>query len=209
MVDANKAYEVENGFLVEDGPFYTGGAISPVGLDAPTNTVYTQHDATGITFWKKYGALTTEWRPYSAQDIRALDPEGGESNVQDQLNAAVKNIAIVVPFDKGGNAAKNTFLNNGEIASNVVGFPIGGMNPKIEAILIRQNDASEFAVEIYEHDGSTFGLLYTTDSLNGDRVLDVSDLSIPITPGLELACKIIDEGVNRPKVVIAYTADAT
>jgi len=70
-MDVDKAFEVRDGFLVEDGPFYTGGTSSPVGLGLPFNTVYCQTLAAGHLIWKKVGAgdLAADWRQYSAQDV--------------------------------------------------------------------------------------------------------------------------------------------
>lgn len=68
-MDIDKAYEVEQGLLVENGPFYTGGASSPVGLDLPTRTLYLQDSASGVLIWRKFGAGVNDWRQLSAQDI--------------------------------------------------------------------------------------------------------------------------------------------
>lgn len=57
-----RAFEVENGFKVADGPFVTGGAASPVGLNLPTNTLYMQTPTTGGTvFWRKYDTGVNDW----------------------------------------------------------------------------------------------------------------------------------------------------
>lgn len=68
-MDISKAHEVEQGILVENGPFYTGGTTSPVGLDLPTGTFYLQTTAGGALIWRKYGANATDWRELSAQDV--------------------------------------------------------------------------------------------------------------------------------------------
>jgi len=70
-MDVGKAYEADNGFLVTDGPFYTGGALSPVGLGLPSNTIYVQTLASGILVWQKFGAGDTasDWRIYPASGV--------------------------------------------------------------------------------------------------------------------------------------------
>lgn len=68
-MDISKAHEVEQGLLVENGPFYTGGTASPVGLDLPTGAFYLQDTTTGVKIWRKFGSTTSEWRELSAQDI--------------------------------------------------------------------------------------------------------------------------------------------
>jgi hypothetical protein len=61
MVDFNKAFEAKNGFLVEDGPFFTGGVASPVGLDLPVGTFYGQTSSTGLKIWRKYNTGINDW----------------------------------------------------------------------------------------------------------------------------------------------------
>ena len=82
MPDINKAQEVTEGIIVNtvnngdliEGPFYTGGPSSPVGLDEPQRTFYVQN-APGekVRLWLKFGATTSDWRELSAEDI-PFDP---------------------------------------------------------------------------------------------------------------------------------------
>lgn len=78
MTDINKAFEVDFGIISSpdgdtDGPFYTGGSASPVGLDLPERTIYTQNTATGCRIWQKFGAGTSDWRLYPS-DAVSFDP---------------------------------------------------------------------------------------------------------------------------------------
>ena len=73
-MDINKAFEAENGFIVNtgdgNGPFITGGIASPVGLDLDTRTIYIQTNASSkILIWQKFGAGVNDWRQLSAEDI--------------------------------------------------------------------------------------------------------------------------------------------
>lgn len=61
--------EAEQGFLVENGPFYTGGESSPVGLDLPVSTLYCQNTSTGIVVWRKYGIGTNDWAKAAPNDF--------------------------------------------------------------------------------------------------------------------------------------------
>jgi len=63
------AFDSENGFLIDGGPYLYGGAASPAGLDYPVETIYFQESASGILIWRKVGANPTDWRRLSAQDI--------------------------------------------------------------------------------------------------------------------------------------------
>lgn len=78
MVDKSKAFEVPEGLLLTDengteGPFITGGPLSPSGLDLPTNTIYLQNTSIGNILWIKFGAGSTDWIKYKASDV-SFDP---------------------------------------------------------------------------------------------------------------------------------------
>lgn len=88
----NRAFEADNGFLVSDtNTFFTGGTSSPVGLDLPQGTLYTQETVSGINIWKKYGLLANEWRIISAQDI-PYDDSGNSIIVGQDVQAALSDI---------------------------------------------------------------------------------------------------------------------
>lgn len=105
-IDDTRALEAQNGFQVNyresgnlvNGPLYTGGPSSPVGMNLPVSTVYVQNEGTRIIVWQKFGAGVNDWRVYPAQDI-GLDVSGlisnssdltGLTNVQDVV-AAIAN----------------------------------------------------------------------------------------------------------------------
>lgn len=77
-MDINRAFEILNGLAVNpdevtDGPFYTGGPMSPIGLDLPERTFYIQNISGGVIIWRKFGTGVNDWRQLSAQDI-PFDP---------------------------------------------------------------------------------------------------------------------------------------
>jgi len=79
-VDIDKALEASQGFLVESGPFYTGGTASPVGQNLPTSTFYLQHSDQGVITWRKYGAGVSDWVRASFMDFRTITESLAESN---------------------------------------------------------------------------------------------------------------------------------
>lgn len=91
-MDINRAFEVLNGLDISpsegvDGPFYTGGPMSPVGLNLPTRTFYVQNDPSNkVKVWLKFGAGVNDWRELSAEDI-PFNPANAENitatNLQD------------------------------------------------------------------------------------------------------------------------------
>ena len=74
MVDISKAQEIENGLQITDGPFITGGALSPIGLDLPKYTVYVHNTDNGIEFWKKYGDGVNDWAKIFGAVFQASPP---------------------------------------------------------------------------------------------------------------------------------------
>jgi hypothetical protein len=85
-MDIDKAFAVTNGLLVDEslnGPFYTGGTVSPIGLDLPQSTFYLQTVTGGVLIWRKFGAGVNDWRILSAQDI-PIDPILGTAAVEVQ-----------------------------------------------------------------------------------------------------------------------------
>lgn len=97
MFNKDRADEIQEGLIINqddngdlvEGPFYTGGPTSPIGLDLPTNTFYIQNEAAGISIWKKFGAGSANWRKYSAQDI-PFDPSNTDitgTDVQEAIES--------------------------------------------------------------------------------------------------------------------------
>lgn len=73
--DVTKAFEVEDGFLIEDGPFITGGTASPIGVDCPVSTLYIQSGANGNVLWRKWNTGVNDWRPEANTDrLVVFDP---------------------------------------------------------------------------------------------------------------------------------------
>lgn len=73
-MNINKADEVLHGLITNpdettDGPFYTGGPSSPVGLDLPERTFYLQNISGGVLIWRKFGVGNNDWRQLSAEDL--------------------------------------------------------------------------------------------------------------------------------------------
>lgn len=73
-IDAAKAFEADNGFRPNEngtqGPFYTGGPASPVGLDLPVDTFYVQNQGTGgVVLWRKYGTGVNDWTKAQPKDF--------------------------------------------------------------------------------------------------------------------------------------------
>lgn len=72
-LNQNKVHEVLNGLKILDGtiegPIYTGGTGSPVGLDYPVGTFYVQNNGTGPIVWKKFNTGINDWIKEVANDF--------------------------------------------------------------------------------------------------------------------------------------------
>ncbi len=73
-MDERKSYNAENGFTVSHenngiGPFYTGGAASPLGMDLSIYTFYVQTTSTGTVLWRKWGPEVIDWTKVQTNDF--------------------------------------------------------------------------------------------------------------------------------------------
>lgn len=77
MLKTDRAFEVDEGIIIQDGAGFFSGAGSPVGSQAPLNSIY--RDSQSLDVWKKVGPLDTEWE-LQAQDITVFKCfRGGDS----------------------------------------------------------------------------------------------------------------------------------
>jgi len=131
-IDRSKAHEIDNGIIINDngteGPFYTGGPSSPVGLALDQNTIYVQNAGSKCVIWQKFGAGANDWRIYSSEDV-SFDPNGfGNFEVTDiNVNLALQRFGSFTVADLGQEEAFNslsqeTTTSNGWVSKS--SFPI-------------------------------------------------------------------------------------
>lgn len=103
----DNAQSVNDGLIVDEeggGPFFTGGSASPVGLDLPVSTLYTQVLASGVILWKHNSTDINDWSPITAEIFGASPPpmvlshNGTVSNNQLVGYTNLANNPIVVGF---------------------------------------------------------------------------------------------------------------
>ena len=71
-INKDRAHEVDHGLIVNhtdlgntiEGPFYTGGPSSPIGLNLPESSVYIQNKSDGLVIWRKFGNNIDDWTIY-------------------------------------------------------------------------------------------------------------------------------------------------
>jgi len=137
-IDKSKAQEADNGFIPTDdgieGPFYTGGPSSPVGLALDQGTYYVQNTGSKVVIWQKFGAGDNDWRVYPAADI-SFDPTGLQNFDPTDTNAqlALAKFGDFTVSDLGQEEAFNsltqeTTTSNGWVSKS--GFPWTTINNK-------------------------------------------------------------------------------
>lgn len=99
-LDPNKVFEAQSGFRVLDGategPIYTGGPVSPVGLDFPVGSFYVQNNATGAVIWRKWGASLNDWIKASPVDFYQTASAPAETSTTSNLVWSTK-LTLVTP----------------------------------------------------------------------------------------------------------------
>lgn len=116
-------------------------------------------------------------------------------NVQEAIEELRQEVASSASpgwsFGKSGNVTSNSWLLvDGSVPSNKAGKAIYLSDCFLEAVYVRCENASTFTVEVYEHDGVTFTLVYTF-SLTAQRAKDeILAIPVALTTGWELAVKL-------------------
>lgn len=110
-------------------------------------------------------------------------------------------------FGRSGNSSSGSYLSNESVPSNLTGIPIGVANGRITGVMIRNEIANTFTIEIEEHDGVTFTSLGTF-ALTSVRGQDFFGINIPLTPAKEISCKVISGSCKNVKVVLLVKGDA-
>lgn len=138
-MDITKAQEVLYGYIanpdeVTEGPFFTGGPSSPIGVNLPERSFYLQTIAGGVLLWKKFGTGVNDWRQISAQDI-PYDPTGDLSLEPTDTNVdlaiarlANVNLADITQLEEFSSDASESTTSNGWITKS--GFPFMSANIK-------------------------------------------------------------------------------
>jgi len=201
-LDVDKAFSVPDGMIVDednDGPFYTGGATSPIGQGLPFNTVYCQTLAAGQLIWKKVGAGDTasDWRKYSAQDVGFADGGSTFKSASTNVKLALEELRTtsvlppeIVTTTLNGTralvAADNTFVDVGGTATGFkVKLPVA-TTLKLGRAFEVINDSSE-PIDFQLQDGTSVitlnpqdvikALCQHKDTANGEWIFTVTSNS--------------------------------
>lgn len=155
-----------------DDPASGGGVAAPIG------SVY--HRTNGITY-KKTGVGNTAWVI-----------QGLESPVVSQT----------ADFGKNGVSSANSWLNRaGSVPSNTVGIPVTLASGVMQSVYCDNANTVSGDVEIYEHDGTTFTLLYTL-TFSSSHAASATSLAVSVTKGKMIAVKNV-VALSNPGCTVA------
>jgi hypothetical protein len=177
VFDPSKAFETENGVILNDGTGFFSGSGSPVGTPAPIHTRY-YDNATGIA-WYKYGVGDNDWRkaqPGRIQDhITLLAPGASGINLNKNnyevvayghINGSANlenntNLLFQIVASKTGTGASTVRLYDADNAT-VLGSAISILtnNPEYYTVAITL-PPGDISVEVQaEKTGNSTGTLY-------------------------------------------------
>jgi hypothetical protein len=105
-------------------------------------------------------------------------------------------------FTRSGNIGTGAYLQVGSVPSNLTGSPIGLTSPKLVALVISNEIANTFNIQLEEHDGTTYTTIGTY-SVVASRSAVYTGLSVNLTSGKELAVKV-SSGSAKNLVVNVY-----
>ena len=192
MVDSNsydRAQEVRDGILVEDGPFITGGPAEPTGLNLPKATIYIHTGADdGIEIWKKYGTGANDWVKIFGAVFAASPPP-------------------TVLLHNGA-------MSNGQLVgySNLLNSPLViGFRSKLSRVTMSnaRSDAS-FGLRFYRNSETPANLFYDWDILNPTN--GIATVNITTSPIFEVGDTLPiyydSQGTNAQNLVLGLFLEA-
>jgi len=211
----DKSYEVSFGFKMTDGPLFTGGPTSPVGLDEPVTTFYWRTD--NQTLWYKYGALTTDWRQIRAADMTAVNTgitpnvtTDAQSLFNQLLAGNTPAVSQTMTFGDGGNTSQNSYLSNQGVKSNIVGVPVGLTNAKIRSIFFGNENVVTGNIYIQERSPAGTGTWTNIYNIapSAQAYKTIGSLNIAVTTNAELSI-FTQISVKSVKVILNINGDST
>lgn len=211
----NDSFEADNGFLVVDGPFITGGPSSPVGsVSAIAGDLYIQNTGSKPIIWQCTGATVNDWKQLQANDLPANDQFGSpDGTIQDQLDNVAggggTGVAQTLIYGNGGNTAQNNYLQNNGVPSNVVGVPVGLSNATIRSVFLGNENIRTGNVLIQQRFPAGTGTWTTihTFTLSNESYKNQTGLTVPVTQNAEIAC-FTEVSLKNVKVVVNVNGDS-
>jgi len=167
----------------------------------------------GITGALNVGTGAQVYKDTVGQDLRFRTLIGSNMSVVQNANDITLTPLFANSASPGytwgipGTQTAGTWLHNDGQASNLSGRAVQFAAPVIKTVGLRSGAADTYNLGIYEHDGTTYTLLYTIVT-TASRAEDIIGLSVAVTQGKELAVRITS-GTITDGLVVSLTLSGT
>ena len=187
------------------GMYYSSGAS----WDLITDSTGT----TSITGAINVGTGSQVYKDTVGQDLRFRTLIGSNMSVVQNANDITLTPLFANSASPGytwgipGAQTSGTWLHNDGQSSNLAGRAVQFASPVIKTVGLRSGAADTYNLGIYQHDGTTYTLLYTIVTV-GSRAEDIIGLSVAVTQGKELAVRLTS-GTITDGLVVSLTLSGT
>lgn len=187
------------------GMYYSSGASWVLITDSSGGS--------GITGAMNVGTGAQVYKDTVGQDLRFRTLIGSNMSVVQNANDITLTPLFANSASPGytwglpGIQTAGTWLHNDGQASNLSGRAVQFASPVIKTVGLRSGAADTYNLGIYEHDGTTYTLLYTIVT-TASRSEDIIGLSVAVTQGKELAVRITS-GTITDGLVVSLTLSGT
>lgn len=152
-----------------------------------SNQVYITPDALEVPYDPDYNSEST------------LTSETTQEAIDELEERVAVSASPGFTWGKGGNTTSGTWLLNDNVPSNKAGRIVFLSSATLEKIYFTSRQSSTFDLEVYEHDGTSYTLVYTANVVaSRSATFDASSTSL--TTGKELAIKVANGSVKNPVV---------
>lgn len=167
----------------------------------------------GITGAMNVGTGAQVYKDTVGQDLRFRTLIGSNMSVVQNANDITLTPLFANSASPGytwgipGVQTAGTWLHNDGQSSNLSGRAVQFASPVIKTVGLRSGAADTYNLGIYEHDGTTYTLLYTL-VVAASRAEDIIGLSVAVTQGKELAVRVTS-GTITDGLVVSLTLSGT
>lgn len=111
-------------------------------------------------------------------------------------------------FTRSGNVGPGAWLQNGSVPSNITGITFPFYQGKLTEVTFSNENSTTCTLGIYEHDKTTYTLLYTmTITAQYSQVDSVSGVSV--TRGKEIAVQVLTGSCKNASVQLILKGSST
>jgi hypothetical protein len=131
-----------------------------------------------------------------------------QNAIEEVLNIAGASASPGFAFTRSGNVGPGAWLQNGTVPSNITGITFPFYQGKLTEVTFSNEDPATCTLGIYEHDKTTYTLLYTmTVTAQYSQVDSVSGVSV--TRGKEIAVQVLTGSCKNASVQLILKGSST